>query len=93
MNFDWKLLIIGGGSLQKKFEELADKYGVGSFATFTGYTDQVKEFLLKGSVFMMTSRWEGFPMTVTEALEMGLPIIGYGIPALNPLITDVKEGN
>lgn len=92
VNSDWKLLIIGGGSLQKKLEELAEKCGVGSFVTFTGYTDEVKEFLLKGSVFMMTSRWEGFPMTITEALEMGLPVIGYGIPALKPLVTDGEEG-
>lgn len=89
---DWKLLIIGGGSLQKKLEELADKCGVGSVVTFTGYTDQVKEFLMKGAIFMMTSRWEGFPMTITEALEMGLPVIGYGIPALDPLVTDGVEG-
>ncbi len=41
---------------------------------------------------MMTSRWEGFPMTVTEALEMGLAVIAYDIPALEPLVTDGIEG-
>ena len=41
---------------------------------------------------MMTSRWEGFPMTVTEALEMGLPVIAYDIPAMQPLVTDGVEG-
>ena len=41
---------------------------------------------------MMTSRWEGFPMTVTEALEMGIPVIAYDIPAMQPLVTDGIEG-
>lgn len=91
-NPEWDLLIIGGGSLQKSLEELADECGVGQAVTFTGYTGKVRELLLKGSVFVMTSRWEGFPMTITEALEMGLPVIGYGIPALEPLITDGVEG-
>lgn len=58
----------------------------------TGYIHEVKENLLKGSVFMMTSRWEGFPMTITEALEMGLPVIAYDIPAMQPLVTDGIEG-
>ena len=91
-NQDWRLLIIGGGSLQGPLEKLANERGIGSFVTFTGYTNQVKQFLLEGSVFMMTSRWEGFPMTITEALEMGLPVIGYDIPAMEPLVTDGVEG-
>ena len=91
-NPDWRLLIIGGGSLQSSLEELAEERGIGPFVTFTGYTNQVKQFLLEGSVFMMTSRWEGFPMTITEALEMGLPVIGYDIPAMEPLVTDGVEG-
>ena len=91
-NCEWKLLIIGGGSLQSSLEKLADECGIKSFVTFTGYTDEVKQFLLKGSVFVMTSRWEGFPMTITEALEMGLPVIGYDIPAMEPLVTDGVEG-
>lgn len=31
-------------------------------------------------------------MTITEALEMGLPVIGYDIPAMEPLVTDGVEG-
>ena len=31
-------------------------------------------------------------MTITEALEMGLPVIAYGIPAMAPLVTDGIEG-
>lgn len=31
-------------------------------------------------------------MTITEALEMGLPVIAYGIPAIEPLVTNGREG-
>ena len=31
-------------------------------------------------------------MTITEALEMGLPVIAYDIPAMQPLVTDGIEG-
>lgn len=91
-NPDWSLVIIGGGSLQNKLELLIQERGLAKKARITGYTHDVQENLLQGSVFVMTSRWEGFPMTVTEALEMGLPVVAYGIPAMGPLVTDGVEG-
>lgn len=89
---DWGLLIIGGGSLQGKLEELIKEHNLQQKAHITGYTHEVQKYLAQGSVFVMTSRWEGFPMTITEALEMGLPVIAYGIPAMAPLVTDGIEG-
>lgn len=89
---DWGLLIIGGGSLQGKLEELIKGHNLQQKAHITGYTHEVQKYLSQGSVFVMTSRWEGFPMTITEALEMGLPVIAYGIPAMAPLVTDGIEG-
>lgn len=91
-NREWELLIIGGGSMEQRLRELAAGRGLQDKVKITGYIHEVKENLLKGSVFMMTSRWEGFPMTVTEALEMGLPVIAYDIPAMQPLVTDGIEG-
>lgn len=91
-NREWRLLIIGGGSMEQRLRVLIQKKNLSDYAEITGYTHEVKENLLKGAVFMMTSRWEGFPMTVTEALEMGLPVIAYDIPAMEPLVTDGAEG-
>ncbi len=89
---EWKLVIIGGGSLQESLEKLAGEYGISDRVTITGYVNNVEELLRQGSVFVMTSRWEGFPMSVTEALEMGLPVISYDIPAMQPLVADGVEG-
>lgn len=91
-NPDWKLLIIGGGSMEAKLKEIIREEKLQREVEVTGYIHEVKENLLKGSIFMMTSRWEGFPMTITEALEMGLPVIAYDIPAMEPLVTDGIEG-
>lgn len=78
--------------MEQRLRVLIQKKNLSDYAEITGYTHEVKENLLKGAVFMMTSRWEGFPMTVTEALEMGLPVIAYDIPAMEPLVTDGAEG-
>lgn len=89
---DWKLIIIGGGSLQKSLEHLVEELDIGESVSITGYVHDVNELLRQGSVFVMTSRWEGFPMSITEALEVGLPVISYNIPAMQPLVTDGVEG-
>lgn len=89
---DWKLMIIGGGSLQKSLEKQVQDYGITDKVIITGYIHDVSRRLREGSVFLMTSRWEGFPMSVTEALETGLPVISYDIPAMKPLVTDGVEG-
>lgn len=89
---EWRLLIIGGGSMETRLRSIAAAKGLQEQIEITGYIHEVKENLLRGSIFMMTSRWEGFPMTVTEALEMGLPVIAYDIPAMQPLVTDGVEG-
>lgn len=91
-NKEWELLIIGGGSMEQKLRALIKEKHLQGKVRITGYIHEVKENLLKGSVFVMTSRWEGFPMTITEALEMGLPVIAYDIPAIRPLVTDGVEG-
>ena len=89
---DWKLIIVGGGSLQRKLEKLVSHLKLSAFITVTGYVKNVQSYLLQASVYVITSRWEGFPMSITEALEAGLPVIGYDIPALKPLITPQEEG-
>lgn len=91
-NKEWKLRIIGGGRLENSLKLLIQDNKLEDKVEITGYVNEVQENLLKGSVFLMTSRWEGFPMTITEALEMGLPVIAYGIPAIEPLVTDGREG-
>ena len=77
---------------RSKLREMIKEKKLQDKARITGYIHEVKENLLKGSVFVMTSRWEGFPMTVTEALELGLPVIAYDNPAMEPLVTDGVEG-
>lgn len=89
---DWELLIIGGGSMEAGLRRLVERLHLQDKVRITGYTHEVPQYLSEGSVFVMTSRWEGFSMTTAEALEMGLPVIAYDIPAIGQLITDGVEG-
>jgi hypothetical protein len=91
-NRDWRLTIIGDGFLKPKIERLITKYNLNDRIILTGTIRNVQDVMLDASIFLMTSRWEGFPMAVTEALELGLPVIAFNISAMEPLVENGKEG-
>ncbi|WP_027218667.1 glycosyltransferase [Butyrivibrio fibrisolvens] len=79
---EWRLTIVGDGSLRQELEHFVHEKALDHCVNFLGYQQNVRSELLKASVFVMGSKWEGMPMTILEAIECGLPIVGYDIPAL-----------
>ncbi len=58
-----------------------------------GVTRDVERVLREGDIFVLPSAYEGFSLSLTEAMSMGLPVIGYKeCPALNELIIHEKNG-
>lgn len=83
-NLDWRLLIAGDGSALKKYKKLVETLDCRERVEFLGNISNVKDVMLDASIFVLPSRFEGFPMSVTEAFECGLPVIAYDIPAMEP---------
>lgn len=83
-NSDWELHIVGEGKDRKKIEQLIQKKNLKQRVKLLGYRSDVKEQLLNASIFVLPSRWEGFPMSLTEAYECGLPSVFFDIPATIP---------
>ena len=74
---DWKLRIYGDGPDRASLEAQVAEFGIGQSVSFEGSTNRVPEALRAGSVFVSTSRAEGFPMTLLEALACGLPCVAF----------------
>ena len=83
-NSDWRLLMAGDGPALRKYKRLADTLDCGNRVEFLGSISNVRKMMLEASRFVLPSRFEGFPMSVTEAFECGLPVIAYDIPAMEP---------
>lgn len=88
----WKLRMLGDGATRVEIESKIEKYGISEYIDLVGNVKNVKEQMAECSCFVLSSRWEGFPMVGTEALEMGLPTISFDITAMHPLVTDGVEG-
>lgn len=77
---DWKLSVYGDGSQKESLLDQIDSMGLKGKVTLEGRTNDVREELLGSSCLVMSSRFEGFPMILLEALATGLPIVSYDCP-------------
>ena len=78
---DAKLYLLGDFD-DKKWKELVDKYKLSDNIVFTGFVSDVNSYLSKSSVHIMTSSFEGFPMSLLEAKAYGMPTVMFDIPHL-----------
>ncbi|MCE0826700.1 glycosyltransferase family 4 protein [Buttiauxella sp. A2-C2_NF] len=77
--------IYGNGMLEQQCLDASEKY---SNIYFHGYAKDVKSSYEKMDVFLMSSRHEGFGMTILEALNYKVPVICYNIPVFKEILGD-----
>lgn len=74
---DWQMNIWGDGELKDFLRNKIRTYNVEDSFILRGKTDRIDKEYLKNSAFVMSSRYEGFPMVLLEAASFGLPLISY----------------
>ncbi len=79
-NPDWKLTLIGEGPLKNDIEYLVKRKGLENNIKIKEPTNYIEKEYLKSSIYIMTSKYEGFPMVLLEAKAFGLPIIAFDCP-------------
>ncbi|MDG1499649.1 MAG: glycosyltransferase [Planctomycetota bacterium] len=69
--------IVGDGPDRAELTETLEQSGAARHVTFHGplFGQEKRDALLEASCFLLTSRHEGFPMAVTEAVALGLPLL------------------
>lgn len=85
---DWILKIVGDGQDREKLIDNIKKYDLQNNVILVGQSDNVKEYYLNSSIFVSTSRWEGFGLSITEAMECGLPVISFVNSGPKEIITE-----
>lgn len=89
---DWKLVFVGSGELHQQLVEQASNAGIRNIQ-FIGTTQNVEAWYDKASIYALTSRYEGFPMVLLEAMSKGLPIVANDcLTGPRELVLDGKNG-
>ena len=72
---NYKLLLLGDGSLRKDIESQIKKLGLENNITLLGVVSNVKEYLDAMDIFLLPSLYEGLPCVCVEAQANGLPCL------------------
>ena len=78
----WVKLVVGGsGSNREELESLATEFGLDDAVTFVGYVDNAYAYMAAASVFALSSKHEGLPTVLLEALACETPIVSTDCPS------------
>jgi glycosyltransferase involved in cell wall biosynthesis len=77
---DWQLRIFGEGQKRPALQVLIDELGLADSVRLMGFADRLPQEMTAASIFAMSSRFEGFPMVLLEAIACGLPPVSFDCP-------------
>ena len=72
---DARLIIMGEGPERGPLEKLAEALGLSDRISFTGFQDNPCAFLAYADLYVLSSRYEGMPVSLLEAMACGVPVI------------------
>lgn len=88
-----RLRIIGEGSQRNELEQFVDAQNLGGIVELPGYTTNVYQELADADIYAMTSKDEGFPNSLCEAMAVGLPTVSlFCHEGIGDIVIDGKNG-
>lgn len=87
-----RLYIVGDGSLRGELEAQARSLGLQNVVHFEGEQTDVRSYLDRAHVFVLSSLWEGLPYTIIEAMAAHLPVVSTDVGGCSELVSDGETG-
>jgi glycosyltransferase involved in cell wall biosynthesis len=88
----WELDLIGDGPLRGEMESLAAGLGLGARVRFRGQRSDVDQILADAQVSLLATNWEGFPLSILEAMRAGLPVVASSVGGIDESVRDEENG-
>jgi glycosyltransferase involved in cell wall biosynthesis len=88
----WELDLIGDGPLMSETEALAGELGLDGRVHFLGQRNDVARRLAEAQVSLLVTNWEGFPLSILEAMRAGLPVVASDVGGVAESVHDGESG-
>ena len=90
--FDFKWYVIGDGPKKGELQQLADKKNMSKSVIFVGQKENPFPWIKNADLFVMTSESEAQPMSINEALILGIPVVTTDFPSSREVVVDGDTG-
>ncbi|HEX9190837.1 MAG TPA: glycosyltransferase, partial [Candidatus Deferrimicrobiaceae bacterium] len=89
---DARFVMVGDGELRGECERAATSAGLAGRFSFLGWRQEVPDLLASFDVFLLTSRWEGLPRVVPQALIAGVPVVATAVDGTKEIVDHGVDG-
>jgi len=76
-----RLMILGEGEERPNLEALVRELGLEEDVALPGFVDNPYKYMKRAAMFVLSSRWEGLPTVLIEALALGTPVVSTDCPS------------
>lgn len=90
--FDFKWYFVGDGEMRKSIEEEISKFGLQQQVILLGFKENPYPYMAKADVYVQTSSFEGFGMTIAEAKILHRPVVSTNFDVVKDQIVDGQNG-
>jgi glycosyltransferase involved in cell wall biosynthesis len=87
-----RLLLVGDGRQRRALEERAHSLGLADRVRLTGWVENPRTLMAEVDVFALPSRFEGFPLSVVEAMLAGLPVVAADVGSVREAVIHDQTG-
>lgn len=87
-----RLLFIGDGKLRLPLRRAVEDLGCSGQVVLAGLQRDAFSLLGAFDIFFLSSRWEGFPLAVIEAMASALPVVAYDVAGIHEAVEEGKTG-
>jgi glycosyltransferase involved in cell wall biosynthesis len=84
-------VIAGEGPERANLEDMSRKLGIAPQVRFLGFVKEMPEFYQSLDLLLLTSHFEGTPLTVLEAMAMGVPVVASQVDGVAETLEDGKD--
>ncbi len=89
---NWKVKLLGDGPLLAEVKESVERLGLENRVSCLGNRTDVAELLAESDIFVLSTKWEGLPVSILEAMRAGLPIVATDVGGVAEMVKDGEQG-